>query len=45
MRDPFFREARTEGADWEDCPYGEGTDGQSGWRQGWNAADAEGAES
>jgi len=45
FRDPFFKEgyeARTEGAEWADCPYGEDTDGQAGWRKGWNAADAEG---
>ena len=41
--DPFFNEgygAYEEGVDFDDCPYAEGTDGQYGWRMGWNAADA-----
>ena len=41
MTDHLFDEgveALSEGADKEDCPYEEGTDGQFGWMKGWRAA-------
>jgi ribosome modulation factor len=41
MEDHLFNEgveAFSEGAEKEDCPYEEGTDGQFGWMKGWRAA-------
>ena len=39
--DPFYNEgyeAYEEGVDFDECPYDEGTDGQTGWTKGWRAA-------
>lgn len=41
MTDHLYQEgfdAFFEGADREDCPYEEGTDGQYGWLKGWREA-------
>lgn len=42
MKDPFVEEgvsAFLDGSDKSDCPYAEGSDGQSGWLRGWNEAE------
>ena len=43
IMDPFVLEGyvacEQEGAEIEDCPHGEGTDGQAGWKMGWKLAD------
>ena len=39
LTDPFFLEGQddyNDGSDRSDCPYDEGTDGQAGWRKGWD---------
>ena len=41
LKDPFFEEGREdflEGAELQDCPYQEGTDGEAGWKIGWREA-------
>ena len=41
IKDPFVeegKEAFEQGVDKEDCPYEIGTDGECGWRLGWNQA-------
>jgi len=41
FEDPFYCEgydAYYDGADEQDCPYDEGTDGQDGWLKGWREA-------
>jgi len=38
-QDIFFLEGQADyqnGAERTDCPYDEGTDGQAGWRKGWD---------
>jgi ribosome modulation factor len=43
-QDPLEREgyeAYFDGADLDDCPHDEGTDGQNAWRKGWKKADLE----
>lgn len=42
--DPFWQEgyeAFFDGLGLEECPYGEGTDGEFGWKHGWRDADKE----
>ena len=42
INDPLFKEgadAFYEGAEYEDCPYAEGTDGEFGWKRGWTYCD------
>lgn len=43
MTDPFFEEGReayfASFADWGDCPYPDGSDGEFGWHKGWYFAD------
>ena len=37
-QDEFFNdgyESFEHGADYEECPWDEGIDGESGWQQGW----------
>lgn len=41
IKDPFVEEGAQdydEGCDINECPYEEGTDGQTGWRIGWREA-------
>ena len=47
MKDPFIEEGREDhkaGIDRDECPYDEGTDGEAGWKTGWNEMEAIAAE-